>query len=71
MNKVIIEITAESSTTTLTINGKTYVDKWVPTRTGASCEVQEIEDAEDISEELQDALTSLNQYHVMNALREL
>lgn len=68
-NKVIIEITAEGSKTTLNINGKTYVDQWEPTDTGAKATIQEIEDATDIPDELQGALTSMSQYHIMNAFR--
>lgn len=68
-NKVTIEITAEGSTTELTLNGKTYIDKWEPTDTGAKAVIQEIEDATDIPDELQDALTSMAQYSIMSAFR--
>lgn len=70
MNKVTVEITENSYTTTLHLGGKTYTEKWSRTSSGAECTEGCFENEKEIPDELWESLSSLTsaQYDTMKQL---
>lgn len=68
-NKISIEITSKGWTITVNINGKTFVEKYVETPTGAEGVEGDFESEDDIPEKVYDALNSLFPFECMQALQ--
>lgn len=71
MNKITFEITATGWTTTVSINGETFSEKFERTSTGAKCVEGNLDGAEQIPDEVIDAIQSSTYYDCMVALRDI
>ena len=70
-NKISIEITNKGWTTTVNIDGKTFVGKYVESPTGAEGVEGNFESEDGIPEEVYDALNSLFPFECMQALQSV
>lgn len=71
MNKITIEITATGWTTTVSINGETFSEKFERTSTGAKSVEGNLEGVEQMPDEVIDAIQSSAYYDCMVALRDI
>jgi len=70
MNKIIITATSNGATVELQYKGKTYVQKCIPTNTGARYEGCSFSDETDLPNELVEELEGFVSYDLMRALQK-
>lgn len=68
-NTITITATAEGAEIKLEYNRKTYIQKLIPTSTGARYEGYTFSNSEEIPEDILDELQSLTAYNLHNCLR--
>lgn len=71
MNKITVEITSTGWTTTVQLNGETFIEKRISTDGGAGAKGVEgnFEEEDNIPEELYDALNAFFPFECMQALQ--
>ena len=70
MSKITITATSKEATIELQYNGKTYVQKCIPTKTGARYEGCSFSDETDLPDDLVEELEGFVAYNLMRALQK-
>lgn len=70
-NKITVEIIANGWKTNVTVNEKTYTEKWAAEYGGAECDGDTLDENDEIPEVLRDRLYNLDCFQLQQALYKL